>query len=140
MNYNIVLDTEQEFLLKLIELVNDDTITIKKTLYKYCNVDYKLEDSKKKKLYIELKSRKNILKYDTLFIGYTKLQSIKIKYKDCLLVWSGDDYIFWCKYTDDLLKYTVVNICGSNCYEIPKTIMNNDINDLINFIHQYYHK
>jgi len=113
---------ETEFMYALNETINNDSITITKTIDKFCCVDYKVKNELNKKcMYLELKSRKDdISKFSTLLIGKDKLQKISKFYNKfvVILVWYDEcKNMFITIYDDDLLNSNT-NKSFSNSFDI----------------------
>ena len=119
------LNAECVFMYGLNELINDDNIIIKRMDDKYASVDFIITSKiNNRKLYIELKSRtQDISKYNTFFIGRTKLYNISNIYKDnCVLLIWNDTFknLFYKLYRDDLLNSNIKYINGSDVFCINK--------------------
>ena len=115
---------EIEFMYALNENINDDSITITKTIDKFCCVDYKVKNELNKKcIYLELKSRKDdISKFSTLLIGKDKLQKISKYYNKfvVILIWYDEiKNMFITTYDNNLLK-SPTNKSFGNSFDIDK--------------------
>jgi hypothetical protein len=129
----IILDKEHEFLLKLIEELGDKYEIIK-SQNKYCNIDFiVINRHNLKTLYIEHKFRNVVDKYDTLFIGKTKINNILSLYSKCVIVWEFIGDVFYSiEVCDDMLvKYYMAYVMGSYALEISKEDCNKSIDNLI---------
>lgn len=131
---------EVELLIK-INISLKSNLNLIKTTDKYCCVDYELHDntfentSKKVNqtefapvsasdnliLYIELKSRRNISKFNTLIIGQTKLWNISKYTKKTILLWIDDVDYYYCFFDKKFLNYKYVWCNGKRVLPIPKT-------------------
>ena len=124
LRYGITKETE--FMHGLNELINDDNINIKRMEDQYASVDFIITSKTNNlKLYIELKSRTtDISKYNTFFIGRTKLCNISNIYdSDCVVLIWNDTFknLFYKLYTDELLNSDIKHINGSDVFCINKS-------------------
>ncbi len=133
---------ETKFIYALNQSFNNNDIVITKTKDKFCCCDFKVKNVKNnKKLFIELKSRKdNLTRYDAFIIGKTKLYNISKNYKDyiVILVWY-DEYknLYYTCYDDELLNCKT-NSNFDNSFDIPKSrCYKTDMGGLCNYMNTH---
>ena len=127
-NKEIILDTEQIFKVAVLDILNKNNelknfIMVKST-NPYCSVDFSIINTYNlTSCYVEHK-RKNInsTKYDTFFIGYTKLVMIDTYYgqNTLFLVFECNDELYFCEYDEKFLTRPTKNISGGKVIEISK--------------------
>jgi len=133
---DIILEKEDVFLLNLYEKLNNK-FSIIKAKNKYCSVDMLLTNPiNLKTLYIEHKFRNIVDKYDTLFIGKTKVENINLFYKNCIIVWEFQNGVFYYFEANDsmITTYNSSFIRGSLALEIKKEDCGKTLDSLLNVI------
>tara|TARA_B110000285_G_C15047001_1_gene574856 strand:- start:594 stop:1043 length:450 start_codon:yes stop_codon:yes gene_type:complete len=138
------LNAEVEFLFALNEKFDDEDIIITKTANQYSPVDFVITNKRNdNKLFIELKSRKlDISKFNTFFIGRSKLNQISKNYKtDCvILVWMDTyKHLYYKLFSDELLDCNIKNCNGADCFLINRAdCRDSSITALADCIKQYH--
>ena len=121
---NFTLDSEELFKIQLIEMLGDAKYTMIKSQHKYCCVDFMLlNQSNLLSVLIEHK-RKHIDagKYDTFFIGYSKLITLETYYnRPLFLVFECNDSLYWCEYSEEFVNRPTKLINGGRVIEIDKS-------------------
>ena len=140
---SIWCEYEVLFMIKLYQSgFKKDTYTIKQSENKFCNIDFIVKNIKtNKKVYIELKTRaKEYEKYDTFFIGTTKIFKIKhTGLMPCLLCWDFHNLqdLYFMDYNCEKIEKCNKNVMsGSWVYELNKSNMTCGWSALLNRIHE----
>ena len=119
-----ILDSEQLFKIRIIESLADTKYEMLKSQHKYCCVDFMLlNQSNLLSVLIEHK-RKHIDagKYDTFFIGYSKLITLETYYnRPLFLVFECNDSLYWCEYSEEFVNRPTKLINGGRVIEIDKS-------------------
>ena len=119
-----ILDSEQLFKIRIIESLADTKYEMLKSQHKYCCVDFMLlNQSNLLSVLIEHK-RKHIDagKYDTFFIGYSKLITLETYYnRPLFLVFECNDSLYWCEYSGEFVNRPTKLINGGRVIEIDKS-------------------
>ena len=124
----IILDTEQIFKVKILDILNNTNdlknFIMIKSSNPYCSVDFSIINTYNLlTCYVEHKQKKiNSQTVDTFFIGYTKLVFIDTYYgqNTLFLIFQCKDELYFCEYDEKFLKRPTKNICGSKVIEINK--------------------
>jgi hypothetical protein len=137
-----ILEREDLFLLNLYEKL-DNKYNIVKATSKFCNVDFLMTNPiNLKTLYIEHKYRNVEDKYDTLYIGKTKVNNINLHYKNCIIVWefntlTNDAIYYYFEATDNMTSvYDMCYVAGSTALKIVKKDCGSSLDSLLDVIKQ----
>jgi len=136
LNIEFLINSEKEFLLNLYDNLKDN-YNIKKSVNKYCNIDFILNNKTTKNIfYIELKERNiKYINYSSFIIGYVKIKNILKYYKKCLLVWKFNNIYFYGICKEEYKKYKQSLINGGLVVNINKVDLNRGtLEDLIKYI------
>lgn len=109
--------------------------SLTKTKNPLCNVDFVVRRDNKVIGYMELKVRKRLDNYETLMLGYTKLNRIELKYRQTIIVWYCvyTKTTWFCKYNEDLLHSECDDL--KSVYYISKKKCRVGLADLIALCH-----
>ena len=124
----IILDTEQIFKVKILDILNNTNdlknFIMIKSSNPYCSVDFSIINTYNLlTCYVEHKQKKiNSQTVDTFYIGYTKLVMVDTYYglNTLFLVFECIDDLYFCEYDDKFLKREKKIICGGKVIEINK--------------------
>ena len=134
---NLGLRLEDKFIILIKSLLTDTNITIVKTDYKFCCIDFILSNGNKQ-IGIELKSRsRNLNIDDDYFIGVSKLHNIKSKYNHIktLLVWNDKfKNVYFTTFKDELLNSQQSYINYGDVYRIKKDVCVYGLDELVKTI------
>jgi len=140
---SIWCEYEVLFMIKLYKYgLKKDTYKLIQSQDKFCNIDFVILNIKtNKKVYIELKTRaKEYEKYDTFFIGTTKIFKIKhTGLMPCLLCWDFKNLenIYFMDYKYEEIEKCNKNVMsGSWVYELNKSNMTCGWSLLLDRIHE----
>ncbi len=107
----------------------------------FCSVDFVLMKDNKFICYLEVRTRNNIDSYDSLFIGYNKIESISNHYNDTIIIWfdaNNLDNVYYVCFDKKLLNCCISNrAIGKLTREIPKNIMSKGLVNLCNLLCEY---
>ena len=134
----IILDTEQIFKVKILDILNNTNdlknFIMIKSSNPYCSVDFSIINTYNLlTCYVEHKQKKiNSQTVDTFYIGYTKLVMVDTYYglNTLFLVFECIDDLYFCEYDDKFLKREKKIICGGKVIEINKNECGVGLNNL----------
>jgi len=134
----IILDTEQIFKVKILDILNNTNdlknFIMIKSSNPYCSVDFSIINTYNlTSCFVEHKKKNiNSKDYNTFFIGYTKLVFIDTYYglNTLFLVFECMDDLYFCEYDEKFLTRPTKNICGGKVIEIDKRECGIGLNNL----------
>ena len=118
------IDSEAEFLIKIINLLMDKKYEMLKSQNKYANIDFILINKQNLRSVLIEHKKKSVSGADvpTFFIGYNKLIALDVWYKPPIyLVFECIDNIYWIEYDSSFLKRETKMVRGGKLVEINKT-------------------
>ena len=132
---NIILDTEHLFKIKLLNEVGENWLMIK-SQHNCCVVDFVMVNKMNvKTIHLEHKKRSGYkCNYDTLFMGFDKINKVDKYYKKCIYVWEYDNELYWIKHKKSLLKCNTGFIMGGKVYHINKSECKVGFDTLLTYI------
>ncbi len=119
---NIVIDSEEKFKIKLLSDIGDKYLCFK-SQHNFSPIDFIcINKMNLKTFYIEHKKRKGArCNYETLYIGFNKVNEIDEHYKHSYYVWEFDEVFYWIKHSPEFLKLNNSYVNGSRVYHIEKS-------------------
>ena len=134
----IILDTEQIFKVKILDILNNTNdlknFIMIKSSNPYCSVDFSIINTYNlTSCFVEHKKKNiNSKDYNTFYIGFTKLVMVDTYYgqQPLFLVFECDDELYFCEYDDKFLKREKKIICGGKVIEINKNECGVGLNNL----------
>lgn len=136
------LDSEQVFLMRTLNALKNDNYEMRKSLDKFCNVDFIIFNKQNLLSVLVEHKHKNIdaNNYDTFFIGATKTAMINCFYTSPLIfVFECNDNIYWCLNDIEFSKNPTKFMNGGKVIEINKKNCGVGFDKLINLIKQNLH-
>tara|TARA_B100000768_G_C11283661_1_gene380398 strand:+ start:6471 stop:6935 length:465 start_codon:yes stop_codon:yes gene_type:complete len=136
------LDTEQIFMCRTLNALQDDKYEMKKSLDKFCNVDFIILNKNNLLSVLVEHKRKNINanNFDTFFIGATKVAMINCFYPSPLIfVFECNDNIYWCLNDSEFSKRPTKFMNGGKVIEINKNECGVGFEKLMELIKQNLH-
>lgn len=103
----------------------------------YCSVDFAVVKNNLVQFYLEVRCRKNIEHYTSLFVNKVKLIQMQERYTNSIIVWydaCNYDNLYFCYYHDELLQ------CDGygNAVKVPKRMLSKGIDELEDYIRENY--
>ena len=131
----IILDSEDLFKIKLLEEIGVNWLMIK-SQNQMCPLDFLCVNKNNiKTLHLEHKRRSgNECVFNTLYIGYDKVNKIEEHYKKCIYIWEYDNMFYWVKHRKDFLNKRTGYCRGKKVYHIEKEICNLGFDSLVSYI------
>jgi len=141
-NNDYILDSEQVFMVRTLNALQNEKYSMKKSLDKFCNVDFIIINKENLLSVLVEHKRKNIdaNNYDTFFIGATKITMINCFYQSPLIfVFECNDNIYWCLNDSEFSKRPTKFMNGGKVIEINKNECGVGFEKLMELIKQTLH-
>jgi hypothetical protein len=109
----------------------------------FCNVDYVVRHNDKFVCFLEVRTRSNIEfyvkndKYQSLFLGKTKLENISKYYCDTIIVWFDErnlENLYYTTYHHSLLSCPIEYNFQKPCYKINRKFLSSGLDNLAELI------
>jgi hypothetical protein len=132
-----ILPQEHAFRIKLIDLLNDSSYQIIKSLDTYCSIDFCIINTRNlKTIYLEHKERHlTSNKYKSTIINKCKLLSYKNNYPKTLMCWSyKSNALKFVQYREDFLNNASRFIKNQEVIFIDNSLLSDGYDELIKTI------
>jgi hypothetical protein len=135
---SIIIDSEEIFKIQLLEDIGERYMVFKSN-HKYSVVDFIcINKNNLRNFHIEHKKRSGEkCDFDTLYIGFDKVNKVNEYFKDTYYIWDFDNVFYWVKHNEDFLNRNTGYSNGSKVYHILVSEVKTGYSNFIELINSF---